>query len=196
MHRTGSTGLGIDTESPVGALYDLPQRGSSAISSGRKVAVYGDLKPEHVPIDGPRLHVIDPAVQWAGGPHPDIAKLIGRSLLLATGHPDREAGQQIVRGIASTLTRQVSAVPAHERAGWLREVLVLWLMDTVNILSTGLSAPRGLPLAPRQRALVAQAHAVAGIVHRVSGLLTGTMAGPRLLELVFSEVEHTTGRKW
>ncbi|MFC9746851.1 hypothetical protein [Streptomyces niveus] len=167
-------------------------RMGGAISPGRKVAVYGDLKPEHVYVDGPRLHFIDPAVQWAGGPHPDIAKLIGRSLLLAIGHPDREAGQQMVRGIASTLTRQVSAVPAHERAGWLREVLVLWLMDTVSILSTCLSAPHGLPLAPQQQALVAQAHTVAGIVHRVSGLLTGTMAGPQLLDVVFSEVEHTT----
>ncbi|MCI3223816.1 hypothetical protein [Streptomyces sp. NP-1717] len=171
-------------------------RMGGAISPGRRVAVYGDLKPEHVYVDGPRLHFIDPAVHWAGGPHPDIAKLIGRSLLLAICHPDQEAGQQIVRGIASTLNRQASAVPAPDRADWLREVLVLWLMDTVNILSTCLSAPHGLPLAPHQQALVAQAHTVAGIVHRVSGLLTGTMAGPRLLDLVFSEVEHTTGRKW
>ncbi|MET9553735.1 phosphotransferase [Streptomyces sp. NPDC006645] len=194
--------LGQDSGLPEFAREDIVElvqhtvwrllRMGGAIPSGRKVAVYGDLKPEHVYVDGPRLHFIDPAVQWAGGPHPDVAKLIGRSLLLAIGHPDREAGQQLVRGIASTLTRQVSAVPAPDRADWLREVLVLWVMDTVNILSTCLSAPHGLPLAPHQQALVAQARTVAGIAHRVSGLLTGTMAGPRLLDFVFSEVEHTT----
>lgn len=126
-------------------------RMGGAISSRRNMAIYGDLKPEHVDVDGPRMHFIDPAVQWAGGPQPDIAKLVGRSLLLAIGHPDRSLGQQMVRGIASTLARQASAVPASGRAGWLREVLVLWLMDTVSILSTCLSAPPGLPWRPTTR---------------------------------------------
>ncbi|NDZ78383.1 hypothetical protein G3I19_07555 [Streptomyces sp. SID10853] len=164
-----------------------------AISSRRDTAVYGDLKPEHVYIDGPRLTFIDPAVQWASGPQPDIAKLTGRSLLLALGHPDRQAGQQIVQGIFSTLARHVATQPVYERAGRLREVLTLWLMDTVSILSTCLSAPPGLPLAPHQQALVAQARTVARIVHRASALLTGAMAGPMLLDVVSSEVEHTVG---
>ncbi|MFE3118745.1 type III secretion system chaperone family protein [Streptomyces niveus] len=171
-------------------------RMSSAISPGRKVAVYGDLKPEHVYVDGPSLHFIDPAVQWAGGRQTDIAKLIGRTLLLAISHPDRQAGQQMVRGIASTLAQQAAGPTDRERARWLREVLVLWLMDTVSILTSCLSAPPGLPLTADQQALVTQAHTVAGIVNRVSALLTGTMAGPRLLDVVFSEVERTTGRKW
>ncbi|QFR93750.1 phosphotransferase [Streptomyces tsukubensis] len=59
----------------------LQMRG--AISSGRDTLVYGDLKPEHVYIDGTQLHFIDPALQWAAGPLPDIAKLAGRTRLPA-----------------------------------------------------------------------------------------------------------------
>ncbi|MFE4537506.1 hypothetical protein ACFRKB_20860 [Streptomyces scopuliridis] len=168
-------------------------RMTGAISPRQDTVAFGDLKPEHVFIDGPRLNFIDPAVQWAAGPQPDIAKLAGRALLLALGHRDQRAGQQIVQGVAATLTRYVAAQPEHERAGRLREVMVLWLMDTVSILSTYLSAPTGLPLAPHQQSLVAQARMVAGIVDRVSALLVGSMAGPRLLDAVFSEVEHTAG---
>lgn len=168
-------------------------RMSSAISSRKSTVVFGDLKPEHVYLDGPRLTFIDPAVQWAAGPQPDLAKLTGRTLLLALGHPVASAGRQIMQGVASVLARHVTALPEHERTGRLREVLVLWLMDTVSILSTCLSAPPGLPLAPHQQDLVAQARTVAGIVDRVSALLVGSMAGSRLLDAVFSEVEHTSG---
>ncbi|WP_338485176.1 hypothetical protein VM636_18400 [Streptomyces sp. SCSIO 75703] len=168
-------------------------RMASAISPRRDTVVFGDLKPEHVFLDGRRLNFIDPAVQWAAGPQPDVAKLTGRALLLAVGHPQPQAGRQIVQGVASTLARHVAALPERERAARLREVLVLWLMDTVSILSTCLSAPQGLPLASHQQALVAQARTVAGVVDRVSALLVGSMAGPRLLDAVFSEVEHTAG---
>ncbi|MEW2128693.1 hypothetical protein AB0891_33900 [Streptomyces sp. NPDC007259] len=168
-------------------------RMAGTVSSRQGTVVFGDLKPEHVYIDGPRLTYIDPAVQWAAGPQPDLAKLTGRALLLALGHPDPQAGRQIVQGVASVLARQVSALRDRERTGWLREVMVLWLMDTVSILTTCLSAPAGLPLAPHQRTLVAQARTVAGIVDRVSALLVGSVAGPRLLDSVFSEVEYTAG---
>ncbi|MBB4792155.1 hypothetical protein [Streptomyces nodosus] len=168
-------------------------RMSSAISPRRDTVVFGDLKPEHVFTDSGHLVFIDPAVQWAVGPQPDVAKLTGRALLLAVGHPEPQTGRQIVQGVASTLARHIAALPERERAARLREVLVLWLMDTVSILSTCLSAPPGLPLAPHQQALVAQARTVAGVVDRVSALLVGSMAGPRLLDAVFSEVEHTAG---
>ncbi|MGC5364569.1 hypothetical protein ACPXCE_23360 [Streptomyces sp. DT24] len=168
-------------------------RMAGAISPCRNTVVFGDLKPEHVYIDGPRLNFIDPAVQWAAGPQPDVAKLTGRALLLALGHPEPHAGRQIVRGVASMLIRHVSALPERERAGRFREVMVLWLMDTVSILSTCLSAPPGLPLAPQQQALVAEARTVAGLVDRVSALLVGSMTGLRLFDAIFSQVEYTAG---
>lgn len=168
-------------------------RMSDVLSTRRNYLIYGDLKPEHVFVDGPHRHFIDPAVQWAAGPEPDIAKLAGRSLLLATGHPDPDAGQQMVQGIASTLAHRMAELPSRERADRLREILVLWLMDTVSILSTCLSAPYGLPLAPHQQTLVAQSLTVARIADRVSASLTGSMAAQRLLDVVLSEVEHTAG---
>ncbi|MBD0737054.1 hypothetical protein [Streptomyces sp. CBMA29] len=176
-------------QTAVGRLLRL----ADAISSRRDTMVFGDLKPEHVFLDGHRLTFIDPAVQSSAGPQPDVAKLAGRSLLLALGHPQRDAGRQIVHGAASALTRHVAGLPASGRAAYLREVMVLWLMDTVNILTTCLSSPPGLPLAPHQAALVVQARTVAGLVGRVSALLVGSTAGLRLLDAVFSEVEHAAG---
>ncbi|MFJ6740307.1 hypothetical protein ACIQOU_15580 [Streptomyces sp. NPDC091279] len=149
-------------------------RMAGAISTRRDLLVFGDLKPEHVHIDGPHLNFIDPAVQWAAGPQPDIAKLTGRAVLLAVGHPDRSAGSQIVQGVAATLARYLAALPEHERAGQLREIMVLWLMDTVSILSTCLSAPQGLLLTPHQQSLVERARTVAGFVDRASALLVGS----------------------
>ncbi|MFJ8862092.1 hypothetical protein ACIRD8_27125 [Streptomyces sp. NPDC102451] len=196
-------GLGRDSRLPEHERHEVVEllqhavrrlmRMAGAISTRRDAVVFGDLKPEHVYIDGTGLNFIDPAVQWAAGPQPDVAKLTGRALLLALGHPDPRAGRQIVHGVASTLARHVAALPEHEKVPRLREVMVLWLMDTVSILSTCLSASPGLPLTSLQRTLVVKARAVAGIVDRVSALLVGTTSGPRLLDAVFSEVEHTCG---
>ncbi len=169
-------------------------RMSDSLSPWRGTAVFGDLKPEHVFLDGRLLTFIDPAVQWASGPQPDVAKLTGRALLIALNHPQQKAGQQIADGVASTLTRHVAGMSEQERALRLREVMILWLMDTVSILTTCLSAPAGLPLAPHQEALVSQAEKVARVVDRVSALLVGSRTGLRLLDAVFSEVEHMAGR--
>lgn len=166
-------------------------RMATSVLSRKRVAVYGDLKPEHVYIDGPRLTFIDPAVQWAPGPHLDIVRLTGRALLIALGHPEVRARHQIVQGSAAVLAQHVAAVPERDRMAHLREVLILWLMDTVFVLSALLSAPPGFPLTPRGQALVARARAVAGVVDRASALLVGSMAGIRLLDAAFAEVEHT-----
>ncbi|WEH33823.1 hypothetical protein PZB75_10845 [Streptomyces sp. AM 4-1-1] len=72
-------------------------RMAGAISPCRNTVVFGDLKPEHVYIDGPRLNFIDPAVQWAAGPQPDVAKLTGRALLLALGHSARRRSSERTR---------------------------------------------------------------------------------------------------
>lgn len=160
---------------------------------GRGTVIYGDLKPEHIYFDGPRMRFIDPAVQWAAGPEPDIAKLAGRSLLLAIGHRSPQAAHQIVAGVSSTLARRTPARAPRERLAWLREVIALWLMDTVNILSTCLTAPPELPLTCHQQALVDQALTVAGVVERVSALLVGSTSATRLLDAALAEVEHAAG---
>ncbi|MFE7482456.1 hypothetical protein [Streptomyces sp. NPDC057552] len=159
-----------------------------ALPSRRTTAVFGDLKPEHVYLDGPRLTFIDPAIQWAAGPQPDIAKLVGRTMLLALCHPEARAERQITAGVVTTLRNCLAALPKGDRAECLRQVLVLWLMDTVSILSTCLSAPPSLPLAHGQQPLARHALRVATVADRVSALLIGSMSGIGLLDAAFSEV--------
>ncbi|MFD5790490.1 hypothetical protein ACFWH1_28190 [Streptomyces sp. NPDC127037] len=165
---------------------------ADGLSKRRDTVVFGDLKPEHVFV-GSRLRFIDPAVQWAAGPEPDIAKLLGRVVLLALDHPNPDAGRQIVQGVASALDHYVATQLEREQQRRLREVLVLWLMDTVSILSTCLSAPPGLPLPRQQQFLVTQAPVVAGLVERVSALLVGSLSGARLLDRVLSTIDAAAG---
>ncbi|MFJ3439252.1 hypothetical protein ACIPMU_37740 [Streptomyces cyaneofuscatus] len=164
---------------------------TGAIRPRQRTAVFGDLKPEHVYLTGPRLTFIDPALQWAAGPEPDVAKLFGRTLLLGLCHNELRAEHQITEGVVSALSRHGRDLRACDRAERLREVMVLWLMDTVNILSTCLSAPAGLPLTGSQQALVSQSRRVAAVAERVSGLLVGSASGFSLLDAVYHEVEHT-----
>ncbi|WP_228995189.1 hypothetical protein [Streptomyces sp. DH8] len=167
---------------------------TSAIRPRQRTAVFGDLKPEHVYLSGHRLTFIDPALQWAAGPEPDVAKLFGRTLLLGFCHHELRAERQITEGVVSALSRHYQSVSRGDRtdrAERLREVMVLWLMDTVNILSTCLSAPAGLPLTSNQQALVREAHRIAAVAERVSGLLIGSASGLNLLDAVFHEVEYT-----
>ncbi|MFJ9924136.1 hypothetical protein ACIRSF_33120 [Streptomyces rubiginosohelvolus] len=167
---------------------------TSAIRPRQRTAVFGDLKPEHVYLSGHRLTFIDPALQWAAGPEPDLAKLFGRALLLGFCHHELRAERQITEGVVSVLSRHsqsMSRGDRTDRAARLREVMVLWLMDTVNILGTCLSAPADLPLTSNQLALVAEAHRIAAVVERVSGLLVGSASGLSLLDAVFHEVEHS-----
>ncbi|WP_411082548.1 hypothetical protein [Streptomyces sp. cmx-18-6] len=164
---------------------------TGAIRPRQRAAVFGDLKPEHVYLTGPRLTYIDPALQWSAGPEPDVAKLFGRTLLLGLCHHELRAERQITEGVLSALSRYGQGLRPRDRAERLREVMVLWLMDTVNILSTCLSAPAELPLTGKQQVLVSQARRIAAVVERVSGLLVGSASGLSLLDAVFHEVEHT-----
>ncbi|MFB8124662.1 hypothetical protein ACFVG1_32485 [Streptomyces bacillaris] len=165
---------------------------TGAIRPRQRCAVFGDLKPEHVYLtSGHRMTFIDPALQWAAGPEPDVAKLFGRTLLLGLCHHELRAEQQITEGVMAALGRHGKGLRPRDQADRLREVMVLWLMDTVNILSTCLSAPSDFPLTSSQQVLVSQARRIAAVVERVSGLLIGSASGPGLLDGVFHEVEHT-----
>ncbi|MEU0381049.1 hypothetical protein ACG93S_24045 [Streptomyces sp. WAC01490] len=106
---------------------------TGAIRPRQRTAVFGDVKPEHVYLTGPRLTFIDPALQWAAGPEPDVAKLFGRTLLLGLCHHELRAERQITEGVMSALSRHGKDLRGCDRAERLREVMVLCLMDTVNI---------------------------------------------------------------
>ncbi|MFG2586389.1 hypothetical protein [Streptomyces malaysiensis] len=139
--------------------------------SPRRVLAYGDLKPEHVLFpDGPGQApvFIDPGLLLAGTVV-DAAKLISRTVLvLAAARPGPETGKHLVHGIGAFAAARMGGLPVKARRVWLRELLVLWLMDSVNILTTYLSAPAGLPLPAQGTALVERAVEVCRMVERIS----------------------------
>lgn len=139
------------------------------------VIVYGDLKPEHVlwpdgPAEAPVF--IDPGL--ARGPaHHDIAKLVSRTVLalITAPHMDGPA-VAVVDGIAAFVAGQTRPLRGALRGLWLRRLLVTWLMDTVNILSTYLSAPAVLPLPEHAQAVIDRTEALCMLLDLVSATLT------------------------
>ncbi|MFE1960887.1 phosphotransferase [Streptomyces sp. NPDC059479] len=150
------------------------------------VLVYGDLKPEHVffpdgffpdGLDSEPVF-IDPGLLRASGPEADAAKLISRTvLLLAASRPSPSASLRVLDGIAAFIDQRLSPLPRPERSEWLYAFLILWLTDTVNILTTYLSAPAALPLPGQGEALVRQAVTLCGMADRISALLAGATDG-------------------
>ncbi|MFG3207948.1 phosphotransferase [Streptomyces sp. NPDC048192] len=139
--------------------------------SSRHVLAYGDLKPEHVLYPGgtdqPPVF-IDPGLLLAGTAV-DAAKLISRTvLMLAAARPGPQTGKHLVQGIGVFAGARMGGLSVKARRSWLREVLALWLMDSVNILTTYLSAPVELPLPAVGEALVGRAVDLCRMVDRIS----------------------------
>ncbi|WP_424886749.1 hypothetical protein [Streptomyces sp. XH2] len=158
----------------VGRLRRL--RFTDAGSTG--TVMFGDLKPEHVVFpDGPggRPVFLDPGLA-RGRPGADEAKLLSRLLLgLLVSPPNEEAMQHITGGIDTFAWERASMMPTDARARWLRQLIVLWLMDTTSILSTYLTAPDALPLPDLGVKAIRWALVVCMVLDRVSSLLeTGT----------------------
>ena len=109
--------------------------------------VYGDLKPEHVIVDGAgTMRVIDPGIM-RGHPVVDAGKIVSRLLVSLFCLPPHGARDHaVVDAIDGFLDRLAGAVPAIDRGAWWRDLVALWLRDTLNILSTYLAAPADLPL--------------------------------------------------
>ncbi|WP_308124976.1 phosphotransferase [Streptomyces sp. NEAU-YJ-81] len=144
-----------------------------------QVVTFGDLKPEHVYFPGPggQPVFIDPGLQ-PGRACVDTAKLVSRTaLLLVAARPGDKAGRQITSGIDAVLHAQLAHRSSRAREASLRELLVLWLMDTVNIVTSYLSAPAALPLPAQAEAVVQRAAVVCIILDRLTdGLAHGLEA--------------------
>ncbi|MGW3264796.1 phosphotransferase [Streptomyces sp. NPDC001056] len=155
--------------------------------------VYGDLKPEHVLFpDGPeeRPVLLDPGLLRAS-PMVDVAKLISRTVLFLAAHrPGARAAGDIVAGINAFAESRAQGLSAQDRAVWLRNVLTLWLMDTVNILSTYLSAPAALPLPALGETLINRVVPVCFFVDEASAALSSQVMRKDAWELALARAEE------
>ncbi|MFB7510018.1 phosphotransferase [Streptomyces broussonetiae] len=146
--------------------------------TGPAVIVYGDLKPEHVLFpDGPTEApvFIDPSLARGPACH-DTAKLVSRTFLalLAAPHLDGPAST-VVDGIGEFVAGRMRTLHGPARTLWLRRLLVTWLMDTVNILSTYLTAPATLPLPEHAQAVIDRSETLCSLLDLVSApLAAGT----------------------
>lgn len=167
----------------------------TALAPGQAVLTYGDLKPEHLVFpDGPggRPVLIDPGLLRARA-SVDAAKLTSRTvLLLASARPAPDAVERIVKGLAAFAEQRMQPMAPKAARSWLREVLIVWLMDTVNILATFLSAPAALPLPPRERPLVERALAVCTMADRISTALNSGLNTHRVWETALAQAKAVT----
>jgi hypothetical protein len=143
-------------------------------ATGPMGIVYGDLKPEHLLFpDGPDEEpiFIDPGL--ARGPaHHDAAKLVSRTLLAVVAAPPLDGPAPVLDGAAAFVAERTATLRSNVRALWLRRLLITWQMDTVNILSTYLTAPAALPLPEHARAVIDRAEPLCTLVDQVSATLT------------------------
>ncbi|TKA12074.1 phosphotransferase [Actinacidiphila oryziradicis] len=147
-------------------------------SASGAVLTFGDLKPEHVFFpsgpDGQPVF-IDPGLLRARLVV-DVVKLISRTILLmAAAQPSEITGKQVAEGISAFAEARVRGLPRAVGNGWLHELLVLWLMDSINILTTYLSAPAALPISAQGEVLVKRAAVVCAMADQISDdLAVGT----------------------
>ncbi|MEV4741602.1 phosphotransferase [Streptomyces sp. NPDC049555] len=168
-----------------------------APAAGHRPVVYGDLKPDHVVFpdgaDG-RPVFLDPGL-GRGRPQTDPAKLISRTVLnLIASSPDLVTADATATGIEEFADALTADLGPDERAEWLRHLVVLWLMDTTNILSTYLTCPPDLPLPEHAGKLTARAETVCGLLETTTaGLVAGT--DPRAMwRLALADVVKAANR--
>ena len=123
----------------------------------------------------------------------DAAKLISRTvLLLAAARPGAETGEQAMHGVGAFAVARADVLPARIRRSWLRELLVLWLMDSVNILTTYLSAPGTLPLPGRGSALVGRAVDLCRMADQLSSELAAGADARAVWESALGQAQAVT----
>ncbi|GAA2471031.1 hypothetical protein ACFPFX_32765 [Streptomyces mauvecolor] len=153
------------------AIVSRLQRMRMAPVTGARPLVYGDLKPEHVVyVNGPDCApiFIDPGM-GLGRPQADHAKLLSRLILSLFADPPAPAAvHAITTGLSAVAEHAVAGLGKTERSAWLRELVLLWLMDTVNIVSTYLTCPVVLPLPPQAVTITEQAASLLGLLDAVS----------------------------
>ncbi|MFD6532121.1 hypothetical protein [Streptomyces sp. NPDC060184] len=139
---------------------------------------FGDLKPEHVVATPRGFAFLDPGLQrdWSSA---DLAKLLSRTVLnLVSGSAPGDDARTTIAGISRHVFLTCNRLDADDRDVWLRHLILLWLMDTTNILTTYLSAPEGLPLPEHGRAMVERASVITQMLEHATASMAsrGTAA--------------------
>lgn len=163
---------------------------------GPRQVVYGDLKPEHVLFpDGPDEQpvFIDPGLS-RGPAHTDPAKLTSRTLLAVIAAPPLDGVTAVVEGIDAFTRTRSGPLPGAARAVWLRRLMVTWLMDTINILSTYLAAPAALPLPEHAQAVVDSTPALCMLLDSVSATLAAGTEHEAAWRLTLAHVTRAATR--
>ncbi|MFH8628006.1 hypothetical protein ACH4A8_39995 [Streptomyces vietnamensis] len=142
--------------------------------SPTRTVVFGDLKPEHAVFpestDG-RPVFLDPGLM-RGRPAEDAAKLVSRTVLDLVARPPQGDGvRAVLKGVAAYAASVTARGDHAGRDAWLRQLTLLWLMDTTNILTTYLTVPAGLPLGPQVTAVVRRARTVCDMLDRSTAAL-------------------------
>ncbi|GGP80091.1 hypothetical protein [Streptomyces melanogenes] len=155
----------------LGAIVARLQGLRLAPAAASRPVVFGDLKPEHIVFpDGPdgQAAFLDPGMA-RGRSQADHAKLVSRLILgLFTAPLSAATVHAITAGLASLVGHTTAALTKLERTAWLRELLMLWAMDTVNILSTYLTCPVVLPMPVQAVTLTQKAPMVLALLDTVS----------------------------
>ncbi|GEB57416.1 hypothetical protein GCM10017674_59020 [Streptomyces gardneri] len=156
-----------------------------------RAVIFGDLKPEHAAFPNAAMGrpvYLDPGLM-RGHEVADTAKLTSRMALgLIARRP--AAAAVVLAGLDSFVRATARNLPAEERSTWLRELVPLVLMDTLNILSTYLTAPVGLPLSAHAAGVRARARVVVELLDRATAPLLSTQDGASLWRLYLTCVRR------
>ncbi|MFI1829090.1 hypothetical protein ACH41E_21950 [Streptomyces sp. NPDC020412] len=165
-----------------------------AAHSARRV-IFGDLKPEHALFPdeaGGRPVFLDPGLSL-GHPATDTAKLISRLVLHLIAQPP-DGVRRVADGIDAFTETLIRRTGPDDRNVWLRQLVTLWLMDSVNILTTYLTAPEGLPLPDHARAVAERAEAVCVLLEETSSALDSWKDGRTVWQLALGNAVKAAAR--
>ncbi|MEV6675157.1 hypothetical protein [Streptomyces sp. NPDC051162] len=158
---------------------------------GWRPVVYGDLKPDHVIFpEGPggRPVFLDPGLS-RGRAQADAAKLISRTVLnLIASPPDPAAARVLAEGIGEFADAMTADLDDEQRSVWLKQLVVLWLMDATNILSTYLTCPADLPLPEHAGKITQRARTVCTLLDRSTVSLTAGTDPPKVWRRALDDV--------
>ncbi|MEU5163400.1 phosphotransferase [Streptomyces sp. NPDC020875] len=157
------------------------------------VAVFGDLKPEHVLVGRDRYAFIDPALS-VGSPVLDVAKLVSRLVLYLAVVPSSNPCRAMA-GIDEAVAEWARhTAPGPHGGGRLWQLVLAWAMDTANILHTVRTAPAMMPLPGHLHGLLGVDHRVVLMLDRIARALEQNGDGGRAWATALSHTDQVLAR--